>query len=81
MSLGIDLGLRTCDEVNPLDIVFPKVTKCAFRKFGPSGEIMHLDVLCIMALNIINEKIYVTLWYWFFILLAFSVSINPNHLF
>lgn len=73
MSLGIDLGLRTCDEVSPLDVVFPKVTKCAFRKFGPTGTIMYSDILCVMALNIINEKIFVALWYWFFILLALSI--------
>ncbi|CAL7949272.1 unnamed protein product [Xylocopa violacea] len=55
-------------KVDPLDVVFPKVTKCIFHKFGPSGTIQNHDALCVMALNIINEKIYVLLWYWFIIL-------------
>ncbi|XP_031771489.1 innexin inx7 [Apis florea] len=55
-------------QVEPLDIVFPKVTKCIFHKYGPSGTIQNHDALCIMALNIINEKIYVFLWYWYIIL-------------
>ncbi|KAK7871925.1 hypothetical protein R5R35_009728 [Gryllus longicercus] len=53
---------------SPLDQVFPKMTKCVFRKFGPSGTIQNYDALCVMALNIINEKIYAFLWFWFVIL-------------
>lgn len=45
-----------------------QVTKCIFHKYGPSGTIQNHDALCIMALNIINEKIYVFLWYWYIIL-------------
>lgn len=50
---------------DPMDIVFPKVTKCTFHKFGPSGTIEKFDGLCILPLNILNEKIYVFLWFWF----------------
>ncbi|EFN83093.1 innexin inx7 [Harpegnathos saltator] len=56
------------DETDPLDIVFPKVTKCIFHKFGPSGTIQKHDALCVMALNIVNEKIYTVLWFWFIVL-------------
>ncbi|XP_029176754.1 innexin inx7-like [Nylanderia fulva] len=56
------------DKVDPLDIVFPKVTKCIFRKYGPSGSIQKHDALCVMALNIVNEKIYTVLWFWFLVL-------------
>ncbi|KAI4501259.1 hypothetical protein M0802_003632 [Mischocyttarus mexicanus] len=55
-------------KMEPLDIVFPKVTKCTFRKYGSTGTIQTHDALCVMALNIINEKIYIFLWYWFIIL-------------
>ena len=50
---------------DPMDAVFPKVTKCTFHTYGPSGTINRHDSLCILALNIINEKIYVFLWFWF----------------
>ena len=48
--------------------MFPKVTKCTFHKFGPSGTVQKIDGLCVLPLNIVNEKIYVFLWFWFIIL-------------
>ena len=42
---------------DPLNSVFPKVAKCTFNKFGPSGTIEKFDGLCILSLNIINEKV------------------------
>ncbi len=33
-----------------------------------AGTIQKHDALCILALNIINEKIYTFLWFWFIIL-------------
>ncbi|XP_076244998.1 innexin 7 isoform X2 [Calliopsis andreniformis] len=59
---------RFIGKMDPLDVPFPKVTKCIFHKYGPSGSIQQHDALCVMALNIVNEKIYVFLWYWFIIL-------------
>jgi len=60
------------DRADPMNMVFPKVTKCTFHKYGPSGTITKHDGLCILALNIINEKIYVFLWFWFVALALFS---------
>lgn len=42
--------------------VFPRVTKCTFHKYGASGSIQKHDALCVLALNILNEKIYIFLW-------------------
>jgi len=56
------------DRTDPMSRVFPKVTKCTFHKFGPSGTVQGFDGLCVLPLNIINEKIYVFLWFWFVIL-------------
>ena len=53
---------------DPMARVFPKMTKCTFHKFGPSGTVEKFDGLCVLPLNIINEKIYVFLWFWFIIL-------------
>ena len=43
------------------------MTKCEFHKFGSSGTVQKFDALCVLPLNIINEKIYVFLWFWFVI--------------
>jgi len=53
------------ERVDPLSKVFPKVTKCTFNNYGPSGTVENKDGLCILAVNIINEKIYIFLWFWF----------------
>jgi hypothetical protein len=59
-------------RIDPMAKVFPKVTKCTFHKFGPSGTVQKFDGLCILPLNIINEKIYVFLWFWFVIVAVVS---------
>ena len=41
-----------------------RLTKCTFHKFGTSGELEKHDALCILPLNIFNEKIYIFLWFW-----------------
>ena len=49
------------------EIVFPKVSKCTFHTFGFSGTQQKLDGLCVLMLNIINEKVYYFLWFWYLI--------------
>jgi len=60
------------DRTDPMDQVFPKVAKCNFQKYGPSGTIQKSDALCVLPLNIINEKIYIFLYFWFVFLAAIS---------
>merc|ERR1711994_185052 len=75
-SYGIDVLAMTEepqeDRVDAMSRVFPKMTKCTFHKFGPSGTVEKFDGLCVLPLNIINEKIYVFLWFWFIILTVVS---------
>jgi len=56
------------DRVDPMIYIFPRMTKCTFYKFGLSGEVERHDSICILPLNIVNEKIYIFLWFWFIIL-------------
>lgn len=53
------------DRIDPMSRIFPRMTKCTFKKYGPSGSIQNHDAQCILPINIINEKIYVFLWFWF----------------
>merc|ERR1712228_1048482 len=56
------------DRLDPMIYVFPRMTKCTFHKFGTSGEIEKHDAMCILPLNIVNEKIYIFIWFWFLVL-------------
>lgn len=67
----IPLGIQDT-EVNPMDLYFPKITKCWIRMYGPSGTMQLKDKLCILPLNIVNEKIFVILWFWLIILAFLS---------
>uniref|UniRef100_A0A0V0GBJ4 Innexin n=1 Tax=Triatoma dimidiata TaxID=72491 RepID=A0A0V0GBJ4_TRIDM len=60
------------EREDPMARVFPKVTKCTFYKYGPSGTVQRFDGLCVLPLNIVNEKIYVFLWFWFILLTLLS---------
>lgn len=55
-------------RMDPMVYVFPRVTKCIFHKYGASGSIQKHDSLCILPLNIVNEKTYIFIWFWYWIL-------------
>jgi len=61
-------------RVDPMAKVFPKMSKCTFHKYGPSGTIVNHDGLCILPVNIINEKIYVFLWFWYVVLVTWTCA-------
>ncbi|XP_034242274.1 innexin inx2-like [Thrips palmi] len=62
--MDCDWDLNECD---PMSRIFPKVSKCNFFKFGPSGTLQKYDALCVLSINIISEKIYVFLWFWYMV--------------
>lgn len=59
-------------RLDPLQRVFPRVTKCKFHRYGQSSNIEVIDALCLLPLNIINEKIYLFLWFWFILLASLT---------
>jgi hypothetical protein len=73
-TYGLDVleysQLEQEDRVDPMVKVFPRMTKCTFHRFGASGDVQTHDALCILPLNIINEKIYIIMWFWFVFLAA-----------
>lgn len=52
--------------------VFPKLAKCSFNNYGPSGSVQLVDGLCVLPLNAVNEKIFGFLWCWFLFLASVS---------
>ncbi|XP_008198820.1 innexin shaking-B isoform X1 [Tribolium castaneum] len=56
------------DRIDPMIEIFPRMTKCTFYKYGVSGDMEKHDAMCILPLNVVNEKIYIFLWFWFIIL-------------
>lgn len=62
-------------RVDPMVFVFPRVTKCIFHKYGASGSIQKHDSLCILPLNIVNEKTYIFIWFWYIILAVMLIGL------
>ncbi|KAB7502253.1 Innexin inx1 [Armadillidium nasatum] len=56
------------ERVDPMIFVFPRMTKCHFHIFGPSGTIERRDSLCLLPLNMLNEKTFIFIWFWYVIL-------------
>lgn len=60
---------------DPMVYVFPRITKCLFHKYGASGSIQKHDALCLLPLNIVNEKTYIFIWFWYIILLLLLIGL------
>jgi len=55
--------------------VFPTVTKCSMKTFGVSGKVVEHGGLCTLPVNIVNEKIYTAIWFWFVLLTCWSLLV------
>lgn len=58
---------------NAMNQVFPKITKCKYFRYGSSGTLEIRDALCVLPLNILNEKLFLVLWFWLFFLALMSL--------
>lgn len=50
---------------NPMCEVFPRVASCTYWRYGSGGGQTQLQALCILSLNIVIDKVYLILWYWY----------------
>ncbi|TRY66929.1 hypothetical protein TCAL_08031 [Tigriopus californicus] len=58
------------DRMNPMCSLFPTVTSCQFPSGALTGNLNVDHAMCVLSLNIINDKIFLIEWFWF-ITLAF----------
>ena len=61
-------------EPNVEDIIFPKMSKCSLFLYGPSGDTQHFDGICVLPINMLHDKIFIVLWFWYLLLFILSMS-------
>merc|ERR1719340_141575 len=50
---------------------FPTLTACKFKSGGDSKGSVDVETsLCVLSQNIINQKIYLFLWFWMILLMV-----------
>merc|ERR1712018_397424 len=64
-------------RVDPMCNSFPTMVSCDMNTSGKGGQTEGNNFLCILSQNIINEKIYLVLWFWFVFLMVIG-SLQEN---
>lgn len=78
-----DLGFRwlsavlepSHDSAQLLQETFPRLTSCQFVQYATSGRLTKSSYMCVLAPNIVSEKIFVFLWFWY-LLLSIVIVVN-----
>lgn len=52
--------------------LFPRMAQCEYFNIGSSGSTQRYDLLCLMPLNIINEKVFAFLFFWLIVVTALA---------
>lgn len=64
---GVQLDIY--DINSPMDFVFPKITGCTIQTLSQAGKRPDtLQFLCVLPLNILHDKFFLMLWFWFLML-------------
>ena len=64
---------RIMKNLNPMCEVFPRIASCDYIRFGGGGHQEKKNALCILGLNMINDKIFLIIWYWYMVLVLIGL--------
>jgi len=56
------------EQKNPMCHTFPRIASCDYWRWGLGGKQENVNAICVLALNMINDKVFLILWWWFFII-------------
>ena len=59
--------------INPMCKAFPTEVSCSLPNVGAAGGEQIHNGICVLSQNIINEKMYLAIWFW----LVFLIIISP----
>jgi len=59
-------------NIDPLCHVFPRIASCNYYRFGSGGFQEKINAICVLGLNVINDKVFALTWFWCFLLAIFS---------
>jgi len=63
----LNLGTHMMTSDRPLlniNILFPKQINCIWKTFGAGGDADEQDGICLLPLNVIQDKLFLCLWFW-----------------
>merc|ERR1712080_25938 len=73
LSLGsrwMSFSGREDDQL--LTRIFPRMVMCQWRQFGSGGHQEIQNHICMLATNVVTEKLFIFLWFWLNFLLVLS---------
>jgi len=62
------------DATNPLCHLFPRMASCNYYRFGSAGFQEKINAICVLALNVINDKVFAITWCWSVLLALLSTT-------
>jgi len=60
-------------QKNPMCWTFPRLASCNYWRWGPGGMQENINAICVLALNMINDKVFLVLWWWFFLVSVIGI--------
>jgi len=51
--------------INPMCNTFPRIASCTYWRWGGGGHQENINAICILGLNIVNDKVFLVIWWWY----------------